>query len=239
MPEMRRFEERVALITGGGSGIGRATAVRLASEGANVVVADINMEGAQETKHLVEEQGGRCHCVKADVTKSENCRKMVAEAVEAFGRLDVLFPSAGIGAAGTVVDTTVERWEQVLNLDLKGVFLACKYAVAEMQKQGGGAIVTVASIGGMQGKTGAAFAAAKAGVANLTKSIAIAHARENIRANCVCPGWVPTNINRRAWENRRQSSAFGGRAAPSLYFRFPAVIQFFASVLPTETTHSL
>ena len=201
MPEMRRFEGRVALVTGGSSGLGRATAVRLASEGAKVVVADIDAEGGEETRRLIEAQEGKCLVVKADVTRASDAQAMVAKAVKTFGRLDVLFPGAGVGAGGTVVDITEEQWDRVVDLDLKGVFLSCKYAIPEMRKVGGGAIVTVASIGGMQGKSGAVFCAAKAGVVNLTRSMAVAHAKENIRANCICPGWIPTPINRRAWED--------------------------------------
>jgi len=190
MPEMRRFENRVALVTGGSSGLGRATAVRLASEGAKVAVADIDSEGAEGTRRLVEEQGGECLVVDTDVTLASEAQAMVAETEKDFGRLDVLFPSAGVGAGGTVVD-----------LDLKGVFLSCKYAIPEMRRAGGGAIVTVASIGGMQGKSGASFCAAKAGVVNLTRSMAVAHAKENIRVNCICPGWIPTPINMGALED--------------------------------------
>ena len=208
--DMRRFEGRVALITGGSSGFGRATAVRLASEGADIAVADIDVEGGEETRRLVEEEGGRCLVVKADVTRAPDAQNMVAETVGAFGRIDVLFPSAGVGAGGTVVDITEEQWDRVVELDLKGVFLSCKYAIPEMRVVGRGAIVTVASIGGMQGKSGAAFCAAKAGVVNLTRSMAVAHAKEKIRANCICPGWIPTPINMRALENpdrRRQVEA--------------------------------
>jgi len=201
MPEMRRFENRVALVTGGSSGLGRATAVRLASEGAKVAVADIDSEGAEGTRRLVEEQGGECLVVDTDVTLASEAQAMVAETVKDFGRLDVLFPSAGVGAGGTVVYITEEQWDRVVDLDLKGVFLSCKYAIPEMRRAGGGAIVTVASIGGMQGKSGASFCAAKAGVVNLTRSMAVAHAKENIRVNCICPGWIPTPINMGALED--------------------------------------
>ena len=201
MPEMRRFEGRVALVTGGGSGLGRATALRLATEGADIAIADINPEGGEETQSLVEEQGGKCIVVETDVTRASDAQQMVAQTVKTFGHLDVLFPSAGVGAGGTVVTTTEEQWDRVVDLDLKGVFLSCKYAIPAMQKAGNGAIVTVASIGGMQGKSAASFCAAKAGVVNLTRSMAVAHAKEGIRANCICPGWVPTEINRGSWEN--------------------------------------
>lgn len=211
MPEMRRFEDRVALVTGGSSGLGRATAVRLASEGANIVVADLNAEGGEETRRLVEEQGGKCLVVRTDVTSASDSEKMVAETTKAFGRLDVLFPGAGVGAGGTAEQTTEEQWDRVLDLDLKGVFLSCKYAIPEMRKTGRGAIVTVASIGGMQGKTGISFAAAKSGVVNLTRSIAVAHAKENIRANCICPGWIPTPINMRALSDPKRRAQVEAR----------------------------
>lgn len=204
MPEMRRFENRVALITGGSSGLGRETAVRLASEGARIAVSDIDVEGAQKTCALIVDQGGECLVLETDVTQAVAVERAVAATVDRFGRLDVLFPSAGIGAGGSVVDIPEAQWDRVIDLDLKGVFLACKYAIPHMRRQGSGAIVTVASIGGMQGKSGAAFSAAKAGVVNLTRSMAVAHAKENIRANCICPGWIPTPINAGALKTPEQ-----------------------------------
>ena len=120
---------------------------------------------------------------------------MVAKAVDAFGRLDLLFTSAGIGGGGTVVDIPEETWDRMVDLDLKAVFLACKYVVPEMRKVGKGAIVHVASIGGLTGSWGgAAFSAAKGGVVNLTRQMALAHAKENIRVNCVCPGVIETPL---------------------------------------------
>jgi len=122
---------------------------------------------------------------------------MVKETVKAFGRLDVLFTSAGVGAGGTVVDISEEDWDRVVNLDLKGVYLSSKFAIPEMRKVGGGAIVHISSIGGLRGISGASFNAAKGGVINLTRSMAVAHAAENIRVNCVCPGYIATPIIQR------------------------------------------
>lgn len=203
MPDMRRFEGRIALVTGGSAGLGRATAVRLAAEGADVAVVDIDRAGGEETQRLIEAEDQRCLFVAADVTQASDLQGAVEAVVETFGRLDVLFPAAGIGAGGSVVEISEELWDRVVDLDLKGVFLACKYAIPAMKKSGG-AIVTVASIGGMQGKSGAAFCAAKAGVVNLTRSMAVAHAREGIRANCICPGWIPTAINQRALNDAKR-----------------------------------
>jgi NAD(P)-dependent dehydrogenase (short-subunit alcohol dehydrogenase family) len=193
--DRRRFDGRVALVTGGGSGLGRAVALRLASEGAAVTVADIDAEGGRETCRQVRSAGGRALFVRADVVSAEDCERMVAETKSAFGGLHVLFPSAGIAAGSTVVATDEETWDRVVDVDLKGVYLSCRSAIPAVRESGGGAVVTVASIGGMRGNFGAAFAAAKAGVINLTRSMAIAHARQGIRVNCICPGWIHTAIN--------------------------------------------
>lgn len=194
MNQGQRLAGRVALVTGGGSGIGRAVAVRLASEGSAIVVADIDAEGGKETCRQVQAQGGRALFVLADVTRAADAEKMVQETVTAYARLDVLFTSAGVGASGSVADISEEDWDRVVGLDLRGVFLSSKFAIPEMRKVGGGAIVHVSSIGGLRGNWGASFCAAKGGVVNLTRSMALAHASENIRVNCVCPGYIATPI---------------------------------------------
>ena len=158
------------------------------------MVADINPEGGRESVRQIEEVGGHGLFILADTTKTEDAKRMVAETVQAFGRLDVLFPSAGVGAGGDVVETTEVYWDRVLNLDLRGVYLVCKYAIPEMRKVGGGAIVLVSSIGGMLGNWGVSFCAAKGAIVNLTRQMALAHAPENIRVNCVCPGYIATPI---------------------------------------------
>lgn len=211
MNQMRRSEGKVALITGGGSGLGRASAIRLASEGAAVAIADINPEGGRETCRQIEEMGEKAVFISADVTKSADAERMVAETVKELKRLDILFTSAGVGAGGTVVDTDEEYWDRVVNLDLKGVYLSAKFAIPEMRKVGGGAIVNVSSIGGMRGISGASFAAAKGGVINLTRQMAIAHAKENIRANCICPGYIATPIIQRILDDPEALKAVSAR----------------------------
>jgi len=194
MTVMRRFEGKVALITGGGAGFGRTTALRLAAEGARVGVADVAGKSAAAVRGEIEARGGAAVDIVCDVTDQEACARMVAAVTREFGRLDVLFTNAGIhGPGGTVVDTTLEMWRQVMDIDLTGVFLASKYAVPEMVKAGGGAIVHVSSIAGLTGSDhGLPYLTAKGGVVNLTRHMAIAHARDHIRVNCICPGVIRT-----------------------------------------------
>ena len=129
----------------------------------------------------------------ADVTLEADCQRMVSETVQEFGRLDVLLTCAGVGSGGTVVDTEEAYWDRVVDLDLKGVYLSSKYAIPAMIQGGGGAIVHVASIGGLRGDWGgASFSAAKGGVINLTRHMAVTHASENVRVNCICPGVIRT-----------------------------------------------
>jgi NAD(P)-dependent dehydrogenase (short-subunit alcohol dehydrogenase family) len=195
MGSLGRFESKVATITGGGSGIGRASAVRLASEGAAVVVVDINPEAGQGTCRQIEERGGQARLVEADVTCEADNERMVGEALKAFGRLDVLLTSAGVGSGGTVADTDEAYWDSVVDLDLKAVYLSSKYAIRAMRRSGGGAIVHISSIGGLRGDWGgASFSAAKGGVVNLTRHMAVAHAGEGIRVNCICPGVIRTPL---------------------------------------------
>lgn len=195
---MSRFAGRVALVTGGASGIGHASAARLASEGAAVVIADIDTENGEAVCRQLEAGGNRALFVHADVTSADASERMVSEAVRAFGRLDVLVTSAGVGSGGTVVDTDEAQWDRVVDLDLRAVYLSSRHAIPAMRTSGGGSIVHIASIGGLRGDWGgASFSAAKGGVVNLTRSMAVAHASEGIRVNCICPGVVHTPLTAR------------------------------------------
>lgn len=201
----RRFKDRVALITGGGSGIGRATAIRLAQEGAAIGVGGRNLEKIKKVRQDIESQGGQAIDIQCDVTSESDCRRMVEEIINRFGRLDVLVSSAGVHGGGeTVVDTPVALWDEVLNIDLRGAYLSAKFAIQEMQKIGGGAVVHISSIGGMLGSPhGTAFQSAKGGLINLTRHMAVAHAPDNIRVNCICPGVIETPLTQRWLSNWR------------------------------------
>ena len=188
-----------ALVTGGASGIGRATALVMAREGARVLVADLPGPGAEATVGMIRDAGGEARAVTADVTVAAEVEAMVAAAVSAWGRLDCAFNNAGIapaavGSAGQRVgDLSQRAWEGMLAVNLTGVWLCMKHELAQMERQGSGAIVNTASIAGLVGLPGSgAYVAAKHGVVGLTKAAAIDHAAAGVRVNAVCPGYVET-----------------------------------------------
>ncbi|HEX4209146.1 MAG TPA: SDR family NAD(P)-dependent oxidoreductase [Candidatus Binataceae bacterium] len=191
---------KVAVITGGASGIGRATAERLVHEGAAVVIADLDEALGAETIKGLEAKGGRAAFVKADITIEADVARMLATAVDRFGRLDILYNNAGIGLGRPNFQSVdVARWRRVLEVDLAGVILGCHLAAPIMEKSGGGAIVNTASMAGLYPfKEDPVYGAAKAGVVNFTYSLAPWAARLNIRVNCVCPGVVDTPLVRKA-----------------------------------------
>ncbi len=190
-----RFEGKVALITGAASGIGAATARRIAREGARVVIADINEAGATEVAEEIGRAGGAAIALRADVAESRDVEAMVARALEVYGRLDVLHNNAASVAAGQIAHLTLDGWNRTLAVTLTGTFLGIKQAVPVMRKQGGGAIVNTASISGLAGDYGlAAYNAAKAGVVNLTRTAALELAPYGIRVNSVCPGAIETPL---------------------------------------------
>ncbi len=194
---MGTLDGRSAIVTGGASGIGRATAILLAAEGAAVAVVDVDLDGARRAAEAIAAEGGRVLALRCDVTASADCRRSVEETVAAFGRLDVLVNCAGIIRRADVVGTSEEDWDRVLAVNLKSVFLMAKHAVPRMAEGGGGAIVNLGSGWGLKGGPQAvSYCASKGAVVNLTRAMAIDHGSQNIRVNAVCPGDTDTPMLR-------------------------------------------
>ncbi|MBF8286310.1 MAG: short-chain dehydrogenase/reductase [Dehalococcoidia bacterium] len=207
-----RLEGKTAFVTGSASGIGRAIATVFAREGACVTVADVNEEGGNETVRLIAAEGSTAKFIRTDVTSEDNVREAIETTAGVSGRLDVLVNNAGIVHMAGVIDTKVEDWERVLNTNLRGMFFTSKHAIPYMQKQGGGAIVNIASIGSLVGILAhAAYNASKGGVVALSRQMAVDYGPNNIRINCVCPTATDTPLIRNAGAGRRalQSIADG------------------------------
>lgn len=201
---MNRFQGKVAVVTGGASGIGKACIESFLREGAKAVIADMNPEG-QKLSDQLNEQGGETMYIQTDVTQEDQVKNLVQQTVERFGALDIMFANAGIGIDGPLAEISKGDWDKTIGVNLTGVFLSNKYAIIQMLKQGGGVIVNTGSVHSIVGQVGiTAYCAAKGGVRMLSTTGALCYASDNIRINTVCPGYVRTPLLDAAGEEARR-----------------------------------
>jgi len=197
---MGKLEGKVALITGAASGIGRATAILFAKEGAKVAVSDFVSEGGEETVRLIRKAGGESLFIAADVRISAHVQSMISKTVESYGKLDILHNNAGVNTICLLGEVAEEEWDRVLDTNLKGTFLGTRYALPVMVEQGGGVIINTASIMGYNAQANVSpYCVSKAAIIMLTKATSAEYARQGIRANCICPGFIKTPMTE-PWE---------------------------------------
>jgi NAD(P)-dependent dehydrogenase (short-subunit alcohol dehydrogenase family) len=198
-----RLEGKVAIVTGAGTagpgiGNGKAAAILYAREGARVMVVDTNLEAAEETKHLIDKEGGSCTAFSADVSEPEDCKKIADKCFHTFHRIDILHNNVGILGMGGVIETSEETWDKVMKVNLKSMFLTCKHVIPYMEKQGGGAIINISSVNAVRRTQfpSLVYSVTKAGVHALTREIAVQYAAKGIRANVIIPGFIDTPLMR-------------------------------------------
>ncbi|MCK9860858.1 SDR family oxidoreductase [Paenibacillus sp. ATY16] len=211
---MSRLADKVAIITGAGSGMGREEALLFAREGAKVVATDINEAAVLAVVKEIEAEGGAATAIAHNVASEEQWMSVVAAAIEAYGRIDILVNNAGISFAVGMLDTTVEQWDKVMNINLSSVFLGMKHVVPHMQENNGGSIVNISSIAGITGSQGAgAYTASKGAVRMLSKAAAVDYGKDNIRVNSVHPGFIETPMSKEFVGNEQMLAWFLSQTA--------------------------
>ncbi|MFC0270674.1 SDR family NAD(P)-dependent oxidoreductase [Metabacillus herbersteinensis] len=217
-----KLQDKVCIITGGAGGIGRATSILFAKEGAKVIVSDVEEEKGLETVSLIKDNGGEAHYIHANVSDAQQVENLVNETISHYGKLDILFNNAGVGNSELkLADLSVEEWDRVIDINLKGVFLGMKYAIPKMIENGGGVIVNTSSMLGFKGKKYVGpYNASKSGVILLTQNAALEYGRQNIRVNGIAPGVIDTAIiegwkqDDRKWGIISQANALGRIGKP-------------------------
>jgi NAD(P)-dependent dehydrogenase (short-subunit alcohol dehydrogenase family) len=235
---MTRLAGKVALITGSGSGQGRAAAVLFAREGARVVVSDVDVAGGEETVRLVQKAGGQAIFQRADVSSAADVEALVQAATAAYGAMHVLYNNAAIYGGDRddlVTELSEEKWDRMIVVNLKGVFLCCKYGIPALIASGGGSVVNIASVAGLIGSRNRshAYSATKGGVISMTRAMAVAYARRNVRVNAICPGGVDTPMIAGLIDTEDRQRRFA-EAHPLRRLGTPEDIAYFALYLASD-----